>query len=250
MDRIETSGWALPMHAPLYFRRMGQKVIWHKAIQVAFRADPDVLRTFLPEPFELAGDEVVAGITEHYQPGHGLPVKGGGISLSVKFGDITGRYSALTISSSDEVVCANREELGSAAVLGRIKMWSEGNTWFGVACRNGQDVYRISVFPERVVAPEVIRMWGARGPALNYKRIPSVDPNRKPWRQIMAVSSERQGPLIEHSIGRGAVEILPTAWGVHRIQPIEVLHGSVWHFEGGELKTIECLWEDRPEPVG
>ena len=244
-----TDGYSLPLHAPLYYRRMGQKVIWHKAIQVAFRADPAILQEFIPDVFEIADDEVVVGVTEHYQPGHGLPVKGGGITLRVRYGGLVGRYSALSLSSSDEVVCANREELGSPLILGSIRMRAVGNTWFGMGRRNGQDLFRVSVFPERLIDPETVRMWGSRGPILNYKQIPSADPDRKPWRQILAVSSERQGPVIEHSIGRGSVEILPSAWGVHRIQPLEVLHGTVWHFEGGELKTLECLWDDRPDSV-
>src|SRR5262245_36473288 len=56
-------GYAAPLHAPIYFRRMGQRVIWHKAVNVTFRADPAVLREFVPAPLELVGDEVTAGVT-------------------------------------------------------------------------------------------------------------------------------------------------------------------------------------------
>ena len=69
-------GYALPLHAPLYFQRVGQKVLWWKGINFTCRADPANLRQFIPQPLELQDDLVTVTITEHYQPGHGLPVYG------------------------------------------------------------------------------------------------------------------------------------------------------------------------------
>jgi hypothetical protein len=245
----ETEGWGLPVHSSLYFSRVGQEVLWHKAIQVVFRADPEVLRELVPEPIELAGDEVTVGMTEHFQPVHGLPIVGCSVSLRARYGELKGRHTVMTVSTSDESVCAGREELGRSSILGDVRMWAKGNTWWGVASRDGSDIFRISVFPERVVPDDEVKFWGGAGPLLEYKKIPSADPSRRPWRQILAIESERRGRLVELSVGRGAIEWIPSVWGLHHIKPLGPVGGTVWHFEGGLLKSIDCLWEDRPEPV-
>ena len=66
---------------------------------------------------------------------------------------------------------------------------------------------------------------------------------------VLAIHSERKGRLIELSAGRGSVEFGESVWGLQRIKPIGPVTGTVWHFEGGLLSKIECLWEDRPVPV-
>lgn len=216
---------------------------------MVFRADRAVLSELVPEPFELASDEVTAGTTDHYQPGHGLPVRGGGLPLRVRYQGLEGRYDIVSVTTSDETMCANREELGRGMILGDVRLRAKGNTFWGEARRAGRPLFRLSVFPEKLIAPDAVAMWGSRGPLLCYKKIPSADPDRKPWRQIMAIHSERQGGVVEQSVGRGSIEICPSVWGTHRIEPIEVLRGTFAHFEGGELKKLECLWEDRPLPV-
>src|SRR5205823_204057 len=105
----ETEGWAHPLHAPLYFPRVGQNTPWHKSLTVSFRADPTVLARFVPEPLQLVGDEVAAVVTEHYQPGHGLPVQGATVFLTIKHNGVAGKFVILCITSSDETLCANRE---------------------------------------------------------------------------------------------------------------------------------------------
>jgi acetoacetate decarboxylase len=246
---FDTEGWGHPIHAPLYFPRVGQRVIWHKALNVTFRADPAVLATFLPRPLELAADEVVAGVTEHYQPGHGLPVQGASVDVRARYKDVEGRYRLLVVNSADEVQCANREEFGMPLIMGEVKLRSKGNTWWGYGRRGGDDVIKVSMFPERVITDDSIRPWDRSGPMMLMKCIPSADPARKPWRQILALRSEREGRSVESSIGRGSVEFGPSAWGIDRIKPLEILKATYNHFEGGLLKSIECLWEDRPDPI-
>lgn len=244
----ETEGWAHPVHAPLYFPRLGQQTLWHKNVGVVFHADPQVLQRFVPAPLELVGDEVFVGATDHYQPGHGLPVKAAGLSVAVRYGDLEGTYNFFTLANADETVCANREELGMPVVLGEIRLWAEGNTWWGTGTRDGAELIRVSVFPQRMLSQDEAKGRVQKALIL-YKHIPSADPERRPWRQVLAIHLDRSGPVQEYSVGRGAVVLAPSRWGLHNIEPRGVIRGVYNHF-GVSLKSkIECLWEDRPGPI-
>ena len=109
----------------------------------------------MPAPIELNGDEVSISVTEHYQPVHGLPVIGAAVSVKARYGDVTGRHTIQTVSTSDEAMCASREELGRPSILGtEVRIWAKGNTWWGIARRGPATLFRLSVFPERVVQPK------------------------------------------------------------------------------------------------
>ena len=72
-----------------------------------------------------------------------------------------------SLGTSDEGVCANREELGMGKVLGDVKLWAKGNTWWGTGSRDGEDRswYRHRAFFRFTRLPRRRGCRGAQGNA-------------------------------------------------------------------------------------
>jgi hypothetical protein len=174
-----------------------------------------------------------------------LPVVGCSIAVHARFRDTTGGYLIVAFSDSDEVVCANREELGQPALLcDRFRLKFDGNTISAVVRRSRQLLVRITFFPEPARADDP-PPTADREPLLLYKLIPNGDPRGRPLREIAILKRDRsQARVVERSTGRGVLELGTTIWNFHQIAPLQIVGASYLHFENGALGPAEVLWAD------
>jgi acetoacetate decarboxylase len=218
------TGYTMPLPAPLYpeppFRYRGGN-----ALICVYRANPDAIRSMVPEPLQPApGDLVFACQNDFHVPGVVASYHEAVVSIPVEFRGNPGQYMAYLYLDSDLAIAGGREIWEFPKKRGQFVFSDIQGVLSRKVERGGVELLNISFQPLREGKQEDLA--GLANPLYNLKLIPSVKQGAPPdVKQLTATILQN---IVVHRLVEGSATVKIGSSDedpLHLLQPIELVKG-------------------------
>ena len=221
-------GWAIPFREPFY----PPLPAWYRNVefqQVFFRADPDEVARFLPEPLEPSpdGESVAVGIRIPFSTAYGA-FNEAAIEHKCTFRGQTGWYSSYVWHDGPAGIAAGREIYGTPKIFSQIEISHSQAAMTTTASMGGVPVIAISSIAEVPVGAGDLR---SMSPSWRLKLIPRADGPGPAIKQLVDGSTATLDFQVHAAYrGRGTVHFRPSPLSdLTGLQPLE--YGEAYWFE-------------------
>ncbi|MBV7339813.1 acetoacetate decarboxylase family protein [Chloroflexi bacterium TSY] len=200
-------GYAMPAHRPYYpplptyYRDVRFQLVY-------FRAEPDRLRNFLPEPLEPADDGlcVAFGIDVPFSSSYG-PFHESGIQIKCAFHDQSAFFNSHLYLDNVPAICSGRERWGAPKEYADVSFEQQNNLLVSRTIKDGVNIMTLTSEIGAPVEPDaLIPMF----PSYRLKLIPRADGPGSAVKQLVEASPQDVTTHLLYS-GSGTVAFAATA---------------------------------------
>lgn len=237
----EAEEFSSPLLCPPY-NRPPYPVEDAKLVIVRFRADPAAIARLVPRPLQPVGDGIVSAfIGDIWQINGPGEYHEGGISVGVRYKNVTGSYMPFLLTSTDDALLVGREVFGMPKLLcDETRIWIDGNARRANLVRRGDEIVSLSVNLETRVDGKALL------PVHRFfvKRLASPDPKWPSLRQV--VYQKLTGHKVSRAYtGRGWAKVGGnTAIDLTSLTPTEVIQAA--YVEGSwDVPAAKVLLEEK-----
>jgi acetoacetate decarboxylase len=218
-----SSGYTMPASGPLYgeppyLYRGGNSLI------CVFRANPEGIRSLVPEPLRAAPGDLVYGWQNDFRAVGLGSYHEAIISIPVEFESNLGLYMAYLYVDNDSAMAAGREIFGFPKKFARFSFSEREDVLTRVTERGGVELFKLSVQFSRPGNPDDLAALA--NPIYNLKIISSVQKGAPPdVRQLTAMTLQN---VVVHRVVEGNATVdfgKSPADPLYLLQPLEVLKG-------------------------
>lgn len=166
---MKTNYTILPEYAPLY-PSLPYVYKDYEKISIYAKGNPEIMKSFLPAEFELAGDVFEVFVLKNHEI-EGLDAYSeGGLIIPCRYKSQKGAVMAFEYVDSDDALCAGREIWGYPKKLGEIAFVKEGSKIKGEVSRKGRKIINVTL-ERKEKEVEIPILF----PRLQVKRMPGVE---------------------------------------------------------------------------
>jgi len=234
-------GFSNPLQSPPY-NRPPYPVENAKLVIVRFKTDAAAIAKLVPRPFEPIGDGIVSAfIGDIWQINGPGEYHEGGISVGVRYKNVTGSYMPFLLTSTDDALLVGREVFGMPKLLcDETRIWIDGNARRANLVRRGDEIVNLSVNLESRVDGKALL------PVHRFflKKLPSPDPKWPSLRQV--VYQKLTGHKVSRAYaGRGWAKVGGnTAIDLTSVAPKEMIQAA--YVEGSwDVPPAKVLLEEK-----
>ncbi|MGH3428077.1 MAG: acetoacetate decarboxylase family protein [Mycobacteriales bacterium] len=197
-------GWNIPPDAPFYpnLPATYRDVKFHF---IFFRARPEAVHDFLPEPLEASSDGmcVASGMEIPFCSAYG-PFLEAFVMLKCRFRQQEGYYCSHAFHNGPAGIAAGREIYGTPKVFAQISVRKEERAMVTEAVMGGCRVLQISSVADQMASPKAMHRLT---PAWRLKLIPRADRPEPAIKQLIDCSNTTRDQVVHYfARGHGVVD--------------------------------------------
>jgi acetoacetate decarboxylase len=217
-------GNAMPAHRP-YYPPLPSYYRDVEIQSVYFRADPNVVYEYLPEPLEPDPDGLAAAwsIKVPFNSAYG-PFHETALAFKATFRGRPCLFDALVYLDNCAAICSGRERWGAPKEYAQVIIQKQGNLMYSQTIKDGVPIMTIT---SSIAAPARSEEIPDCGPSYRLKLIPRADGPDAAIKQIITVAST---DVVSHMLfkGNASLEFHASANSdLPALGPVEVLD-SFW----------------------